>query len=108
MISEIQVTNFKSYRSASLPLDFLTVLIGANASGKSNVIEALRLLARIATGEKLKFLENSHQETDKIFRGKISDLGYQGEKSFQVSCNVTTEKFADWHHFEIDRFTSVD
>lgn len=47
MITSISVENFKSYgASARLPLSPLTLLIGTNASGKSNLIEAIRLLSR--------------------------------------------------------------
>ena len=47
------IESFKSYRKATLKLAPLTVLIGANASGKSNAVEALRLLSWLAQGNKL-------------------------------------------------------
>ena len=47
MLSSFTIQNFKSYRDATLKLAPLTVLIGANASGKSNAIEGLRLLSWI-------------------------------------------------------------
>lgn len=53
MLSSFTIENFKSYREATLKLAPLTVLIGANASGKSNAIEALRLLSWIAAGNRL-------------------------------------------------------
>ncbi len=85
MITQIELRNFKSYRSGTLPIGRLTVLIGANASGKSNVIEALRLLARIAEGERL----SSHKQEENIFRGGMGKLGFTVAKSFGISC-VTT------------------
>ncbi len=45
MIQSVTIKNFKSFREATLPLAPLTVLIGANASGKSNAIEAMQLLS---------------------------------------------------------------
>lgn len=99
MITQIQVQNFKSYRYGVLPLAPLTVLIGANASGKSNIIEALRFLARIAEGARLSLLYN---DDDSPFRGDTNNLGYRGAKNFQISCDVNTEKFEGWSHFEID------
>ncbi|WPD22312.1 MAG: AAA family ATPase [Candidatus Electrothrix scaldis] len=53
MLSEIEIQDFKSYKKATLPLSPLSILIGANASGKSNAIEALRILNWIAQGQKL-------------------------------------------------------
>lgn len=63
MLTAFGIENFKSYKQATLPLAPLTVLIGANASGKSNAIEALRLLswiARIARERDLRVLISSH------------------------------------------------
>lgn len=53
MLKKLILKNWKSFRYAELPIDSLTVLIGANASGKSNVIEALKFLKQVASGEKL-------------------------------------------------------
>jgi len=50
MIVEIQLENWKSYERASLNIDALSVLIGTNASGKSNALDALVLLNRTASG----------------------------------------------------------
>src|SRR5215203_3570036 len=48
MIKSFSIENFKSFRKATLPLSPLTLLIGANASGKSNAIEAIQLLTWLA------------------------------------------------------------
>ena len=86
MITQIQLKNFKSYRSGTLHLARLTVLIGANASGKSNVIEALRILSGIAKGERLGFISRTHQKEENTFRGDVTNLGYRGSISFGLSC----------------------
>lgn len=99
MLTQIKLRNFKSYRSGTLQLGRLTVLIGANASGKSNVIEALRLLGRIAEGERLSLLGGSYKQDEIIFRGGVENLGYRGSKSFGLSC-VTTEP--EWKDLSID------
>ncbi|WP_179991811.1 AAA family ATPase, partial [Acinetobacter sp. YH16058] len=45
MLKSISLENFKSYSAEqSLALGPLNLLIGANAAGKSNIIEALRLI----------------------------------------------------------------
>jgi hypothetical protein len=54
MLKQLILENWKSFRYAELPLDPLTVLIGTNASGKSNVVEALEFLQRFARGEKIE------------------------------------------------------
>lgn len=54
MLKQLILENWKSFRYAELPLDPLTVLIGTNASGKSNVVEAFEFLQRIARGENIE------------------------------------------------------
>ena len=44
MIKELSLKNWKSFTEATLYIDPLTVLIGSNASGKSNALDALLFL----------------------------------------------------------------
>ncbi|MGI0494509.1 AAA family ATPase [Alkalinema pantanalense CENA528] len=53
ILTEFTLTNFKSYHQAHLPLGPLTLLIGANASGKSNAIEALKIIHWMAATTRL-------------------------------------------------------
>ena len=50
MLDRIVVDNFKSLRRVDLRLGRLNLLIGANASGKSNFLDALRVLQGIGNG----------------------------------------------------------
>jgi len=52
MLTEFTLANFKSYSTSRLPLAPLTVLIGANAAGKSNVLEGLRFLSLLSNNAK--------------------------------------------------------
>ena len=98
MLNSFGIKNFKSYRDASLRLAPLTVLIGANASGKSNAIEALRLVSWIAQGNKLGSIRYAVQEADRSVRGKVADLGFRGSRFFTLACNTS---YNEWNHFEI-------
>ena len=81
----ITIKNFKSYKEATLPLAPLTLLIGANASGKSNAIEAFRFLSWVAGGERLSTLKNRVNDSDKIIRGNVSDLPFRETEQFVLS-----------------------
>ncbi len=49
MIRELTVENWKSFENATFYVDQLTILIGANASGKSNLLDAFLFLQRISS-----------------------------------------------------------
>ena len=53
MITELRLINWKSFDDATLFVDRVTVLIGTNASGKSNALDALLFLERITNGVSL-------------------------------------------------------
>ena len=65
----VTLRDFKSYREATLHLAPLTLLVGANASGKSNAIEAIRILAWLARGQRLDAITSSVQTSDVGIRG---------------------------------------
>ncbi len=50
MINTLAVSNYRSLLNLVIPLASLNVITGANASGKSNLYRALRLLAETAQG----------------------------------------------------------
>ncbi len=98
MLSAFSLKSFKSYQDALLPLGPLTVLIGANASGKSNAIEGLRLLSWLAQGQKLSSIQYTVQNSERILRGRIGDLGYIGSSQFWIGCQTT---LLDWNELEM-------
>ena len=49
LIEYIHVRNFKSIKEATLNLEPLTVIVGANAAGKSNIINVFRFISNIIT-----------------------------------------------------------
>ena len=48
MISRLCIAGYRSLRDVRLELDKLTVVTGANGTGKSSLYRALRLLADVA------------------------------------------------------------
>lgn len=65
MITRIEVDGFKSLRGFSLELSPLTAIIGANGAGKSNLLDAMKLLSLLA--------QNNVTEALKSGRGAVRD-----------------------------------
>lgn len=99
MLRAILVENFKSYREARLPLGPLTMLIGANASGKSNAIEALRLLSWIAQGNRLGTIRYQVSEGEQIIRGTTASLVPGGADSFSLGAEL---RGSNWPLYRIE------
>ena len=76
-----------------MPLAPLTLLIGANASGKSNAIEAFRFLSWVAGGERLSTLKNRVNDSDKIIRGNVSDLPFRETEQFVLSFSADSSNY---------------
>ncbi len=115
MLSSITLTDFKSYRNATLKLAPLTVLIGANASGKSNAIEALRLLSWIAQGNKLSSIRYAIYEGDQAMRGTTATLSRNGAGVFAIDAEFDYDLWArtlwddtDWNHMRIKLARTAD
>ncbi len=50
MFKKLTLENFKNFKQAELTLGPFTVLVGANATGKSNLREAFRFLHGVGRG----------------------------------------------------------
>ena len=95
MLTRFGISHFKSYDGEAV-LTFgqtspLTVLIGANASGKSNLIEGLRLLSTIASGARLDSIRPGQDGAS--LRGNLSGLGFGGSRAFSFHCRTDFEEY---------------
>lgn len=90
MLKKLILENWKSFRYAELPLDPLTVLIGTNASGKSNVVEALEFLQRIAKGENVETALAGDKTLSSI-RGGVEWAARKPENEFTLKLLVQGE-----------------
>jgi hypothetical protein len=88
MISSFHIRNFKSYRDATLPLAPLTLLIGANASGKSNAIEAIRLMSMVGAGRRVDDIVAEIQSSDEMIRGNARDLPRDRQLPITLGCDL--------------------
>ena len=81
---KLDVRRFRSLREEHIELDDFNLFIGANASGKSTVLDALRFLhetVRIRDFEMPMFS-----------RGGFFNLAWKGERAYQIELQVTLEE----------------
>ena len=72
-LQEMHVANFLSLRDVDIPLKRLTVLVGPNACGKSNIIKALRLLRKMMIDEELPSVETIQES---LWAGEANHIAF--------------------------------
>jgi predicted ATPase len=93
MIHSLRPINFKNFPDARLSLGKLTLLVGANASGKSNVQDALRFLHGVGRGYKLaeiiveKWMEGGVLQWSGI-RGGVREIAYCNARTFGLETEL--------------------
>ena len=87
-ITELRLTAFKSFRDVVLPLEAMTVLIGRNGSGKSNALEALGVLSRMARGDDLRDAVEGDSRGAEPVRGGMEGCPPYGTDSFALGVSA--------------------
>ncbi|MFI1950912.1 AAA family ATPase [Streptomyces xinghaiensis] len=107
-IQEVRLTAFKSFRDEALPLAPLTVLIGRNSSGKSNALDGLEVLSRLARGEDIvEALESRRSESGPV-RGGLAGCVPHGSDHFTLGCTVRREEPGTRYLVDLDVTVQVE
>lgn len=102
MITRLQLERFKGFKDATLVLGGFTLLIGTNASGKSNVRDALRFLHGLGRGYPLdEIISGKSRDGQPVWsgiRGGAHGLAYYGAETFalEVACTGPAPDDATW------------
>jgi len=92
-ISKITIENFKSIKHLELPLKpGINLLVGSNASGKTNILEALSFLRKALIEDKYRAPYMPH--VPKYWSGK--DLVYLKDPSRTVRIGLTIEHYLQY------------
>jgi predicted ATPase len=92
----LELERFKGFEGARAPLGDFTVVVGTNASGKSNLRDAFRFLHGISRGYTLaeiigeKWIEGGVLQWRGI-RGGVREVAYNGSSTFAVRVGLTLE-----------------
>jgi predicted ATPase len=84
LLRRIKATNFKSFENLELELDSFNILIGGNASGKSNFVQMLKFLSDISKDG----LQNAISEQGDIYYASNVKIGSQRDMEFHLKFDV--------------------
>jgi AAA15 family ATPase/GTPase len=97
MITALTLQNWKSYVDAIMYIDRLSVLIGTNASGKSNVLDAFFFLNRISSGLTLSAALQGDAST-KAIRGGMEWAAKKGSSEFMLGIVFKFDELTDFEY----------
>lgn len=99
MLTSIQLIDFKSFRDQTIPLAPLTLLVGANASGKSNLFDAIRFLQGVGLGHPFTEILLPRWEAGREawpgIRGGIHEVAFCHGDSFGLSTDWSLRSHDD-------------
>ena len=92
MITSIRLVNFKNFADETLRVGPFTVIVGANASGKSNIRDAFRFLHGISRGYTLAEVIGGKYGADwKPIRGAANEIVRFGQAVFSIQVHMELE-----------------
>ncbi len=95
MLTRIEIDGFKSFEKFGMDVGPLTVILGPNASGKSNLFDAIRLLSRLADTDLRTAVTNLRGEPHELFR-RHPDGALGETMSFAVEVLLAPEVRDQW------------
>ena len=103
MLEQIRLEHFKSFEEADIVFGQLTLIVGTNASGKSNIRDALRVLHGIGLGYPLAEILGEKYGPGGILtwrgiRGGAREAAQFGHSRFKVECWIEEH----YHSITID------
>ena len=101
-LAGLRLRAFKSLQKARIPLRSLTLLVGRNGSGKSNVVDALAVLSALAGGGTIRDALDGGR-SGPLVRGGSAGCAPLGKDSFAIGCSVV----ADGRLYHLDVEVSV-
>lgn len=94
MLTSLRLENFKSFADQRVELGPVTLLVGANASGKSNFLEALRFLQGLARGLTVEEALDGAGDAWPGIRGGARECCFRGGEAFSITSEWRVEGMA--------------
>ena len=102
MITSIRLVNFKNFADETLRIGPFTVIVGANASGKSNIRDAFRFLCGIGTGFTLAEIIGGKSRSDwEPIRGAANEIIRFGQERFSIEVEMNLDDGSAHYMIEV-------
>src|SRR5271165_128986 len=106
MFTALHLINFKSFADANLRIGPFTIVVGTNASGKSNLRDAFRFLHGIGRGYTIAEIIGGKYGTGgqvewAPMRGAAREIIRFGEESFLFKASLRLEKKSGTYTIEV-------
>lgn len=95
MITRIEIDGFKTFRNFTLDLDPLQVIVGPNAAGKSNLFDALILLAHLADTDLRTAFQRMRGDAGELFTTRM-DGSHEAKIQLAVEMLVEPRIVDSW------------
>ena len=120
MIRNVQVNNYKSIPSLNLDLGRVTVLVGANGSGKSNILEAIALGSAAAQNKldneflisrgirvtETRFMRSAFEATP--IPSEPLKVAVQGDNRVAFDCEIVVDESRSYPKWRQDLASVID
>ena len=102
MITSLRLVNFKNFADETLRVGPFTVIVGANASGKSNIRDAFRFLCGIGTGFTLAEIIGGKSRSDwEPIRGAANEIIRFGQEGFSIEVEMNLDDGSAHYMIEV-------
>ena len=95
MLTRIEISGFKTFDNFNMDVNPFLVILGANASGKSNLFDAIRLLSHLAESDLNTAVKNMRGEVYELFRHHPSGSPTR-KMSFAIEVLLEPEVYDAW------------
>ena len=103
MLTNLKIKNYRSLKDFEVSFGPLNVLIGANGSGKSNILDVLRLVQEYTLGGRLEYKKTSFTSRrgfEQVMSGRQTDQSISfsldweehGVQSMQYEADLIADK----------------
>lgn len=107
MITYLKITGFKSFQNFEMEFTPLTIVAGTNASGKSNLFDALMLLSNLAETDNIKrAFKDQRGEFLELFT-QYGENNYATEMEFHIEMLVNKEIADAWGNKALLKYTRL-